>query len=293
MNADGSFTYTPTAAARLAASKAGGASAATKTETVTFTIGDGFGGTTTTSVNVSIAPPNPTTNNAPTNGQATVDDTSSAIGTVTGTVTADDPDGDTLTYSLGSGPAFGAATVTSDGKFTYIPDVDARYRALVTPGGDDTDTFTVTVTDAFGATTTATVGGVTIAPPSATAVDQRPTEIAVNAQQMYFYSQTDTDKAMGGLLKDAGITTIRIMLPWAGIEPADVHTTGPPWTASSTAPRQRHHRARCAGYDSGLGRGARSSAVPRPSGRPRRVRRVRHRGGDPLSGPGLRLRGLE
>ncbi|SCX32945.1 Ig-like domain-containing protein [Mycolicibacterium fluoranthenivorans] len=216
VDADGSFTYTPTAAARLAASKAG-ASAATKTETVTFTIGDGFGGTTTTSVKVSIAP-NPTTNNAPTNGQAAVDDTSSAIGTVTGTVTAGDPDGDTLTYSLGSGPAFGAATVTSDGKFTYTPDVDARYRALVTPG-DDTDTFTVTVTDAFGATTTATVG-VTIAPPSATAVDQRPTEIAVNAQQMYFYSQTDTDKAMG-LLKDAGITTIRIMLPWAGIEPAD------------------------------------------------------------------------
>ena len=216
VNADGSFTYTPTAAARLAASKAG-ATAATKSETVTFTISDGFGGTTTASAKLSIAP-NPVTNNAPQNATGTVDTTSTAIGTVTGTVTAVDPDGDPLTYSLGTGPAFGAVKVTTDGKFTYTPDVDARYRALVTPG-TDTDTFTVKATDAFGAITTATVE-VTIAPPSATAVDQRPTEIAVNAQQMYFYTQTDTDKAMG-LLKDAGITTIRIMLPWAGIEPSD------------------------------------------------------------------------
>ncbi|MBI3226425.1 MAG: tandem-95 repeat protein [Mycolicibacterium cosmeticum] len=216
VNGDGSFTYTPTAAARLAASKAG-ATAATKSETVTFTVSDGFGGTTTTSVVLSIAK-NPVTNTAPQNAAGTVDTTSTAIGTVTGTVTAVDPDGDALTYSLGTGPAFGAVKVTTDGKFTYTPDVDARYRALVTPG-TDTDTFTVNATDAFGGITTATVE-VTIAPPSASAVDQRPTQIAVNAQQMYFYSQTDTDKAMG-LLKDAGITTIRIMLPWAGIEPDD------------------------------------------------------------------------
>jgi hypothetical protein len=44
--------------------------------------------------------------------------------------------------------------------------------------------------------------------------------VAVTAQQMYFYSQTDTDKAMG-LLKDAGIDTIRILMPWGGVEPAD------------------------------------------------------------------------
>ena len=118
-----------------------------------------------------------------------------------GTVAAEDPDGD-----------------TSDGKFAYTPDVDARCRALVT-SDVDTDSFVVNITDGLGGTTTATVN-VTIAPPSASAVDQRPTTVAVNAQQMYFYSQTDTNKAMG-LLKDAGIDTIRILMPWAGVEPAD------------------------------------------------------------------------
>lgn len=216
INADGSFTYTPTAAARAAASKAG-ATSTTKSETITVTVSDGFGGTATTSLTVSIGAI-PVTNSAPQGAVGTVDTTSTAIGTVTGTVTADDPDGDKLTYALGTGPAFGVVKVTSDGKFTYTPDVDARYRALVTEA-EDKDSFTVTASDAFGGTTTATVQ-VTIAPPAPTAIDQRPTEIAVNAQQMYFYTQTDTDKAMG-LLKDAGITTIRIMLPWAGIEPAD------------------------------------------------------------------------
>ena len=216
INPNGSFTYTPTVAARLAASAAG-ASSTTKSETITITVRDGFGGTTTTSLKVSIAP-NPTVNNDPTNGHATVGDTSTAIGSVTGTVSADDPDGDKLTYSLGTGPAFGAVKVTSDGKFTYTPDVDARYRALVT-SGVDTDSFTVNISDGFGGTTTATVN-VTIAPPSASAIDQRATTVAVTAQQMYFYSQTDTDMAMG-LLKDDGVDTIRIMMPWVGMEPAD------------------------------------------------------------------------
>jgi VCBS repeat-containing protein len=216
INPNGTFTYTPTAAARTAASAAG-ASSTTKSETITVTVSDGFGGTTTTSVKVSIAP-NPTTNTAPTNGHGTVTDTSTAIGAVTGTVTATDPDGDNLSYSLGSGPAFGTVKVTPTGQFTYTPDVDARYRALVTPGVD-TDSFVVKISDPWGGTTTTTVN-VNIAPPDTSAVDQRPTEIAVTAQQMYFYSQTDTDKAMG-LLKNAGIDTIRILVPWAGVEPTD------------------------------------------------------------------------
>ncbi|GAS95764.1 outer membrane adhesin like protein, precursor [Mycolicibacterium canariasense] len=216
INPDGSFTYTPTTAARLAASKPG-ASSATKTETVTITVSDGFGGTTTTSVKVPIAP-NPTTNAAPINGHGTTTDTSTAIGTVTGIVSADDPDEDTLSYSLASGPAYGQVKVTSAGHFTYTPDVDARYRALVTEG-EDTDSFTVNISDAFGGTTTATVE-VSIVPPSATAIDQRATTVAVTTQQMYFYSQTDTDKAME-LLKGAGVGTIRIMLPWGGVEPMD------------------------------------------------------------------------
>ncbi|CAN7560480.1 Ig-like domain-containing protein [Mycolicibacterium frederiksbergense] len=216
LNADGSFTYTPTAAARLAASKPR-AGSATKSETITFTVSDGFGGVVTKSLKVTIAA-NPLSNGAPSNGVGAVSNTSTAIGTVTGVVAATDPDGDALTYSLKAGPAFGVVTVSANGQFTYTPDVDARYRALVT-AGDDTDSFVVDVADSFGGISTATVH-VTIAAPSAAAIDQRATTVAVNTQQMYFYSQTDTDTALG-LLKAAGVDTIRIMLPWAGAEPVD------------------------------------------------------------------------
>lgn len=216
VNTDGSFTYTPTAAARLAASKPR-AYSSTKYETITFTVSDGFGGVVTKSLKVMIAP-NPVDNSAPTNGVGAVSDTSTSIGTVTGIVTATDPDGDALTYRLKTGPAFGAVTVSADGQFRYTPDVDARYRALVT-AGEDTDSFVVDITDSFGGISTATVT-VTIAAPSAAAIDQRATTVAVNTQQMYFYSQADTDTALG-LLKAAGVDTIRILLPWAGAEPAD------------------------------------------------------------------------
>lgn len=216
INSDGSYTYTPTDAARLAASKTG-ATAATKSETVTITVSDGFGGSTTTSVKLSIAP-NPTTNTAPTNGRATVDSTSTALGTVTGTITADDAEGDTLTYSLASGPASGTVKVTSTGQFAYTPNVDARYLALAVPTAN-TDSFVVNIRDPFGASATATVN-VTIAPPSTTAIDQRATTVGVTTQQMYFYTQADTDKAMA-VLKGAGVDTIRIMLPWAGVEPTE------------------------------------------------------------------------
>lgn len=216
INSDGSFSYTPTAAARLAASKSW-ASAATKSETVTVTVSDGFGATVAKAIKVTIAK-NPTTTISPTNGVGTVTGTSTAIGTVTGVVTADDADGDALTYSLKTGPAFGVVKVNANGQFTYTPDVDARYRALIT-AGEDTDSFVVGITDGFNGNTTATVQ-VTIVPPSGSAIDQRGTTVAVNTQQMYFYSQADTDKALG-LLKAAGVDTIRILLPWAGVEPAD------------------------------------------------------------------------
>jgi len=218
INSDGSFTYTPTAAARLAASKPG-ASAASKTETVSITVTDRFGGTTTTSVKIAIAP-NPKVNAAPTDGVSTVQSTSTAIGTVTGIVTATDPDGDVLTYSLGTGPVSGQATVSADGRFSYTPDVDARYLALVNPAAGN-DSFTVNISDGFGGISTATVH-VTIAPPSdsPSAIDQRATTVGITTQQMFFYSQTDTDKAMA-VLKGAGVDTIRIMLPWGVVESTD------------------------------------------------------------------------
>jgi hypothetical protein len=136
---------------------------------------------------------------------------------VTGTVTADDTD--PLTYTLNSAPTKGLVKIDAvTGAFAYVPDVDARYAAQATPNVD-TDTFTVTITDSTGLSTTATVH-VQIAPPSATSIDQRSTSVAVAATDMYFYTQDELNQAFNAM-QGSGITSIRVMLPWAGIEPTN------------------------------------------------------------------------
>lgn len=209
VDALGNFTYTPTAAARQAAA-APGAKAAAKVDTVTVTVTDGHGGTATVTLNLTVTPALPQSGNGYEASNPTL-----AIGTVIGKVTAV-PASDGPTYALGAGPAKGLVKVdAATGSFTYVPNVDARYAAAKTPGVD-TDTFTVTVTDALGMKTTVTVN-VEIAPPLASAMDQRPTTIAVTAQEMYFFNQADTDRTLN-LLKEAGVTNIRILVPWMSVE---------------------------------------------------------------------------
>ena len=58
-----------------------------------------------------------------------------------------DPDGDALTYALGTGPANGSIVFNTDGTFTYTPNADFN----------GTDTFTYTTDDGEGGTDTATV----------------------------------------------------------------------------------------------------------------------------------------
>lgn len=222
---NGSFTYTPTDAARQAAS-APDATTATKTDAVTVTVADGYGGTTTVALNLPVAPYGHV-NSAPTNGRADVGDPTMAIGQVTGTLLADDAERDTLTYSLAAGPSKGVANVDAAGTFTYVPNVEARWGATTTPDVD-VDRFSVTVNDGYGGTTTINVT-VTIAPPStsAAAIDQRGTTVGMNAQEMYGYTQSQTDRALD-LLKADGVDTIRILIPWVGVEASnDVWT----WTA--------------------------------------------------------------
>jgi VCBS repeat-containing protein len=207
---DGTFTYTPTDAARQAAAKPG-ATTATKTDKVTVTVSDGYGGTATLTLSMSIAPALP-----PSGGGYQAADPTLAIGTVTGKVTAVNTQNTTVTYTLGVGPTKGLVQVdAATGNFVYVPNVDARYAAQATPG-IDTDTFSVTVTDALGQKTSVSVT-VQVAPPLTSAMDQRSTTVAVTAQEMYFFSQSDTDKALD-LLKAAGVTNIRIMVPWMGVE---------------------------------------------------------------------------
>ncbi|WP_062474967.1 tandem-95 repeat protein [Variovorax boronicumulans] len=134
VNADGTYTYTPGANFN-------------GTDSFTVTVNDGHGGTTTSTVNVTINPVNdaPT---APNYNQTTAEDTP-----VSGQVVGSDVDGDTLTYVKGSDPAHGTVTVNADGTYTYVPGANFH----------GTDSFTVTVSDGHGGTTTSTVN-VTINP---------------------------------------------------------------------------------------------------------------------------------
>ena len=66
---------------------------------------------------------------------------------ITGSLAASDSDGDSLTYSLASGPANGTLTIDSAGNYTFTPEA----------GFSGTDSFTFQVTDSDGLSDTATV----------------------------------------------------------------------------------------------------------------------------------------
>ncbi|WPH24013.1 tandem-95 repeat protein [Variovorax paradoxus] len=106
-------------------------------------------GTVTTSIPVTLNEQNinddPT---APDDTKATNEDTP-----VSGQIIGSDADGDTLTYTKGSDPAHGTVTVNADGTYTYVPGANFN----------GTDSFTVTVSDGHGGTTTSTVN-VTVVP---------------------------------------------------------------------------------------------------------------------------------
>lgn len=125
----GTFTYTPTISARLAAAKT------TKFTTDTFTVTATNGvASATENVTVTVTPDKPVT------GTPVVGKPDSTTGTVTGTVTFTDPAGQPLTYTVTSQPNKGSVTLSTSGAFTYTPTAAARSSA----NGSTTDTFTVT-----------------------------------------------------------------------------------------------------------------------------------------------------
>ena len=114
-----------------------------------------------------------------------------ATGAVTGQINATDADGDTLTYSVGSGPAQGSVTLDpTTGAFTYTPTTAARLSAAVNAltlyygfYSAVTDSFTVNVSD--GQTTTAGVVTVPIesavlTPTSPVAVGSSPSGVSTS-----------------------------------------------------------------------------------------------------------------
>ncbi|WP_409250888.1 Ig-like domain-containing protein [Bacillus sp. SCS-153A] len=129
VNEDGTWTYTPDADY-------------VGTDSFTITVSDGKGGLATTTVEITVNG----ANKAPT-VQAKYEEVTNVNTGVSGQVVAEDLDGDALTYSKESGPAFGTATVNEDGTWTYTPDADYV----------GTDSFTITISDGKGGVTSTTV----------------------------------------------------------------------------------------------------------------------------------------
>ncbi|WP_346842270.1 retention module-containing protein [Metapseudomonas otitidis] len=113
------------------------------TDSFTIRVYDPKGGYADSVVTVKVNP----VNDAPTSGPqflTTDEDTP-----IDGRVIARDVDGDTLTYSIanGNGPQHGTVVMNADGTYTYQPAKDFN----------GTDTFTVTIDDGHGGTTTSLV----------------------------------------------------------------------------------------------------------------------------------------
>ena len=158
VKADGTYTYTPTAAARHAAAGNG-------PDEDTFTIlGIDAAGRSVkmATVTVDISPKN----TAPANGTVTITNVNTSNGTVTGTITGTDADGDPISFSSGSiitpGTVVGWTgnmAISSNGNFTYTINAltgdTARHNAAKDNATDAEkyDTVTVQMADGYGGTT--------------------------------------------------------------------------------------------------------------------------------------------
>ncbi|HEX5357270.1 MAG TPA: retention module-containing protein, partial [Aquabacterium sp.] len=183
VNADGSWTYTPN-------------KDYTGFDTFTVAISDGQGGTTTATIDIGVIPANdPPKIDDPTNPNLDPNTGHYKLTTdedkpVSGQVTATDPDGDALTYAKGADPVHGTVTVNADGTWTYTPNKDYN----------GSDSFTVTVSDGHGGTTTATVD-IGINPVNDGPKIDDPTNPNLDPATGHYKLTTDEDKPVSGQVK--------------------------------------------------------------------------------------------
>lgn len=158
VRSDGTFTYTPTAAARHDAASD---DSALKVDVVSVSVRDRLGAVGSVTLSVPIL----STNTPPRELSATVSTPDPVTGLVTGTMQGKDSDGDTLTYSGSSATPKGDVVINADGHFAYTPRAASRAAATAenATAADKSDSFTVTVSDGHGGTVVATVH-VAIAP---------------------------------------------------------------------------------------------------------------------------------
>lgn len=121
-------------------------------DTFSYTVSDGTL-TDTATVTVTVTP----VNHAPGDGSATADGQDARTGVVIGSVSATDPDGDTLTYALSApmDPTIGSVKVNpTTGAWAFTPTPQARFDAWKTAAADSVE-FEITVSDGAAATTVA------------------------------------------------------------------------------------------------------------------------------------------
>ncbi len=221
VNEDGTWTYTP-------------AKDYNGSDIFTVTVSDGHGGTATATIDIGINPVNdPPKIDDPGNPNLNPDTghynlTTDEDKPVSGQVKATDPDGDALTYAKGTDPQHGTVTVNEDGTWTYTPAKDYN----------GSDTFTVTVSDGHGGTTTATID-IGIAPvndapiigsqsgPAAVSEegllggnpDNQGSPDTVNTKEatgQFSISDADGDKVSLTLSGPGGMTSGGVAITWSG-----------------------------------------------------------------------------
>ena len=133
---NGNYTFDPTDAAYN-----GLAAGDTQEVTAGYTVTDDSGATDNGTITITVTG----TNDAPVASDLTVAGVEDTV--ASGLAVATDVDGDSLSYSLATGPSDGGVTVNQNGSFQYTPDANFN----------GTDSFTYTVDDGNGGTDTATV----------------------------------------------------------------------------------------------------------------------------------------
>ncbi|OAN37968.1 Ig-like domain-containing protein [Mycolicibacterium iranicum] len=188
----GDFIYTPSEEARHDAA-ADDADPDDLVDTFTVTVDDGHGGTTDMVVSVTITPDN----EGPT-GTATVGSPNATTGVVSGTISADDADGDTPVITVPATSTQGG-TISFDpvtGEFSYTPSDEARTAAAAGDATPDdlVDTFTVAIEDGHGGFTELLVS-VAVAPNNAapTGIANPGTPDAVTGEVTGTVTGTDPD----------------------------------------------------------------------------------------------------
>lgn len=143
-HADGTYTYSPSAAARHTAA-ADTAPLSALTDTVTIGVDDGRRGVVRQTITIAVVPANtiPVV-------KVTLGKTNSTTGVITGTVQASDANRDRVYFDGTAATLKGTLVVAADGKFTYTPTVTARHAAATADPAAKTETFTITVDDGHG-----------------------------------------------------------------------------------------------------------------------------------------------